>query len=367
MHVNMNHAYDFRPSGMPYRPGKPMAVRPKPKPLFPKPFDPDELSKRLYVVLAEQKAHSERKRRARAEADRIAQKTFTGKLPTKRFSRSRKDGTAHPWKNEKDDCQTESEEDKASQEVRPKTAGSNAYSAGGVTKVGHYVPQVAAAQFKRTTIAIDTTQAHKLSKKAIKFHMKGPNAALEATSPTDISPLAQAQAIRIAHIAREQQYKRNQFQHPSSLGTSEEADIIALMAQQRPVDASIDEQQTKLARRMSTGSMLGKALHVPRNGNSQPASFGTSDKQQTAVDMAQVTEAHRVDWTQSDEVVALPKSPQLRKSDLKWTLRGRLGSIKRQGGKDGKDGRDEKATDDNAESTSPKSPPKNGFFSRFKR
>ena len=53
-----------------HRPSAKATSRQKLRPSQSQPLDPNELKKRLDVVVAERKAHSEKKKRARAETDR---------------------------------------------------------------------------------------------------------------------------------------------------------------------------------------------------------------------------------------------------------------------------------------------------------
>lgn len=377
MHYNMSHAYDLRATGLAHRQSKPNFRQKPQSSSYPRPFDPDELSRRLFVVLAEQKAYSERKRRARADANKAAQQTFSGKLPAKTSRPKQEHSKPREQRREEQSgsrSQTDTEraaKDKSRRKSQAPRRKSEADE--GLAEDGHYIPQVAAAQFERTTISevvLETSQVHKLSKKAMKFHMDGPNAALEGTSPTDTSPLAQAQAIQRVRSTRERQYERNQFQHPSSFGAVTE-DIVPpeALKQRRTFDTpSSAEQQAKEDRRKSTGSILAKDSRPVLEEALHNFSFIDKQPAMDATEVAQVAEAHRVDWTQSDEPAVQPKtSPQLRKTESRWTLRGRLGSLGKQGGKENRDEKPAPVAEETSElGASPKSP-KPGFFSRFKR
>ncbi|UNI20209.1 hypothetical protein JDV02_006319 [Purpureocillium takamizusanense] len=359
-----------------FRPARPAHHKPKSKPSQPQPLDADDLSRRLRIVLAEQKAHSERKRRARVEAERrtrhnSSRVTVKAKPPNVLVqpakATERHDGD-EPHQNRLHSTASKNSSSSTQKEDHE-----------GHTHGHPYVPQVAAAQFTRTTTVETVSERHitnKLSKKAMRFHLDGLNASREMAGITaDTAPFEQAQALRRAHNARERQYERNQFQHPVHLETAGEVDELPpLVPQRRTFEthfSSHKESTDKEARRRSTGSILGKADPQPRASCEIPSLAEHSDPRKDDDVVGGPLEHQRVDWTQSDEAqnqaipVNMPRQspPALRKPESKWTLRGRLGSFT----KHGKEDKTPSPPDEKVGSLeSPKSPVAE-FFARFKR
>ncbi|EFY88328.1 hypothetical protein MAC_05669 [Metarhizium acridum CQMa 102] len=348
------------------------------------PVDAEELTRRLFVVLAEQKAHSERKRRARAEAGQLA-----ASLPSCKQHES-KDITPPAGKHgdKLDSSPRPKSETKSAQQVesppkdklyRPSSKKSNSSSKkGGEEEQKHspsyrHVPQVAASQFTLTTTIEPPTEkgpVHKLSKVAVKFHLDGPNGSREMRTKTPTAPpCEQAKALRRTQSMRERQYERNQAYQP--LPPTFEADEFSHNLFNRNSfhtnsRSREDRDQVKDSRRRSTGSILGRndappidifelagALFSP----TKPVATGAPGE-------------HRVDWTQSDEVKAMKaintpqqSQPKLRKLESRWILRGRLGSF----GRHSKDDKPLFPTDEKSPHNLSSKSPISVFFSRFKR
>ncbi|ROT40268.1 hypothetical protein SODALDRAFT_92445 [Sodiomyces alkalinus F11] len=304
------------------------------------PVDPEDLSRRLRLVLAEQNARAEQKKRTRAGAGRRASVPSLTETST---SGSRRDEKA------------------ASGERHNRHSHSNKFDQNAETQDGkppHYVPQVAALQFATTTTADNMTSprtVHRLSQKALKFHLGGPNAAA-SSADQKTAPADQHTALRKAQSQRGKVYKRNQFQNDRILEAAAAAD---------------EERENRRRERPKQGW----EAHLPAGRRSEDAvkRLSTGDpgegrhSHETAdsdfVPLHEIN-AHRVDWTQSDETGQGKLKSKLRKSDSLWTLRGRLGSLT-------KHGREDKTTtqtrDDNSglPEASIKSP-KIGFFARLR-
>lgn len=288
---------------------------------MPRTFDPDELTRRLNRVIADQRAQADKKRRAKKRAEKAAAEAAA----KGRGSSDRRDSKA-----------TEDEDD------------------------GHYIPKVAASQFTSTTIGgesqADSKLVHRLSRVAMKFHMQGPGEMVPSKSS---NPAEDIKALRRAQTTRERTYDRNQFQHPSSFTAHiEDRDAPGPLMKM----AEEDEAKLKADRRKSTGSMLGAKVDVPAMSTSFPHEFSL-DKRPSGEqsELAANVDSHRVDWSQSDEQsfehrASLP----IRQQGSRWNLRGRLGSLSKQPKDDKNSGSDEE------KGNSPLSP-KTGFFSRFKR
>ncbi|KND94481.1 hypothetical protein TOPH_00898 [Tolypocladium ophioglossoides CBS 100239] len=372
-----------------HRPAK-ATSRQKLRPSQLQPFDPDELTRRLYTVIAEQKAHSERKKQARAEAERRARHYPSGADTDKYKDKDAAPLTVVkekppnlPTQQHKTDDKHKGEPQKVKLErTASKTSKGPGHNEGedGNSSSYRHIPQVAASQFARTTTVESPTDrllVHKLSKKAMKFHMEGPNAnpEIRAVGP-DASPFEQARALRRAQSMRERQYERNQCHHMPTLATTAEVDEkqAARLPHRHTFETylkveGMDPEEKKDVRRRSTGSILGRTESPPVGAFEMPAGLIPAvqrcESDEVIVDPS---EHHRVDWTQSDEARVWPipiatSPPPLRKPESRWTLRGRLGSFT----KHGKDDKSPTPPDEKrASQESPKSP-RAGFFARFKR
>lgn len=356
----------------------------RPRLIQSQPVDAEELTRRLFVVLAEQKAHSERKRRAQAEAEQLAASS-----PSSKQHKS-KDITPPAGKHgDKLDSSAGSKpETKSAQQVewppndklyRPSSKKSDSSS----KKSGeeeqkhsssyHHVPRVAASQFTLTTTVEPRAEkgpVHTLSKVAMKFHLDGPNGSRELrTKNSTAPPCEHAKALMRAQSMRERQYERNQVFQP--LPPTFEIEAVSHNLFNRNsfhTDSRSREHQdqVKNSRRRSTGSILGRNDAPPIDifelagavfSPTKPVAIGAPSE-------------HRVDWTQSDEVKAMKainipqqSQPKLRKLESRWILRCRLGGFGRQS----KDNKLVSPTDEKSpQNLSPKSPI-SVFFSRFKR
>ncbi|KAK4038120.1 hypothetical protein C8A01DRAFT_37960 [Parachaetomium inaequale] len=135
-------------------------------------FDPDDLTRRLYVVLAEQKALAERKRRARGEGS--SRKDGLGPSSSTRHREARQRPAEPPVDLITELRRTESAKHKPSSHTAAAAPAPDSQS-----EAYHHVPQEAAKQFTRTTTVEnmrDSNLIHKLSKHALKFHLDGPRA-----------------------------------------------------------------------------------------------------------------------------------------------------------------------------------------------
>ncbi|EGR47915.1 uncharacterized protein TRIREDRAFT_108157 [Trichoderma reesei QM6a] len=397
---------------------------PKPQAQRPKPFDPDDLTRRLHVVLAEQKAHAERKKRARAALD--AERQANAAAVARNASALHPGQRGIPMGPTAPSTQIQKKEATASKSLiptaprdagqdAPKTKTERLHRAGLRNSTSsssnrnsedtppsnyRHIPQVAASQFARTTTTETVTEkhlVHKLSRQAIKSHVQGPNAA--AGRASDFVPAEQTKALRRAQSMRERQYERNQFQQPHILAATAEVD-------ERPATTaphnfkeylhhkSLDalDEPSKEMRRRSMGAILG--MMISRDAETAELSH-TSSENYSAANHSDTGPAnpdeHRVDWTQSDEAAILRQQKQqqqqqqqqlhsqqpqqsqksaagpnvLRKSESKWALRTKLGGFTKKADKLSSP-TEEKDAESLAER--PKSPTKSGgLFARFKR
>lgn len=356
---------------------------------FPTPFDPDELSRRLYAVIADQKAHAERQRRARGEADKRARgygqleqgKPSPQVVPHPRTLASR--DLNIPGGESPNGTDTDGSDPYRLQkrpELQPNQRGPGRLRKPHAQEVNEenlqdnrHVPELAATQSTRNTTADsaeERIQFHRLSRQAMKFHMDGPNRSVE--NPAAIAgngkpaPFEAARNLRMVQTEREKQYERNQFQHPA---ISEQA-----------VDQT--GMPPRLIQRHTFETYFrGKDSTPGAHATAKRSSISNIPIERPSLEMMESTDPHnkrqesrgiddgRADWTQSGEIDNREnvEDIRLRKSASKWTLKGRFGGIKKQQLKE------EKATVTNDPSTettvSPTSPksPMTGFFSRFKR
>lgn len=414
---------------MPYRASAKASSRQKPSAQRPKPFDPDDLTRRLHIVLAEQKAQSDKKKRARAavEAERqanaaaAARNTTTKPLlpgqrgiplgPTapsthihKKEITASKSHAKHASRSANEDPSRAETAHKADMK-NSTTSSSNRNSEDSSPANYRHVPQVAAAQFARTTTTETVTEKHlmhKLSRQAMKFHLQGPNA-MAGAAAVNLTPSEQNKALRRVQSMRERQYERNQFQHTHTLAATAEVDEKPAPAaaphtfQEYLKSKSLDllDEPNKEVRRRSLGAILGMMTLA----DAEPADMSRSSvENQSAANHSDILpvhpDEHRVDWTQRDEALILQheqhqhqhqqqqQNPQfqfpqphvqratpghnvLRKAESKWALRTKLGSFSKKGDKLSSPTEEK---DKESPVGSPKSPTKaGGLFARFKR
>lgn len=349
------------------------------------PFDPEELTRRLYIVQAEQKAYVERKRRAKVEADRQAKVASVGnsseKLArgTKSTSHSNASGgsgketraTEIPKPHERPNpTHQQSQKSHRFDGVATSTKPSTKVHDDRPASPYHHVPQVAAAQFTRTTTVgnPDDAHFHSLSKKAMKFHLDGPNADQEMrTAESNLTVRDATRTLRRVQSQREEQYERNQFQHPSSLDSAVEIDDERLrLAQRHTFETTFGKEEQNretdhALKRLSMGANHFAPLFVELPPNTLHLDRADSRDFGANGGIAQ-------DWTQSDEFQKSPGSAApslLRKVDSKWNLTARFAKSQKQSKpRTLSSPTEESITEDTP--ISPKSP-KPGFFSRFKR
>ncbi|KAH8130154.1 hypothetical protein ACSS6W_005482 [Trichoderma asperelloides] len=376
-----------------------------------KALDPEDLTRRLQIVLAEQKAVAEKKKRARAavEAERQANAAAAARnasvlhpgqhgiplgptapstyIQKKQITASKSHGKLISRDSSEHAPKTERLQVAG---MKNSTSSSNRNSEDAAPSNYRHVPQVAASQFARTTTTETVTEKHllhRLSRKAMKFHMEGPNA-MANMAASDLTPSEQNKALRRVQSMREKQYERNQFQHSHTLATTAEIDekpASPATAHTFQEHRKSKDEPNKDLRRRSVGAILGRMI----SADAEPARASLSSAENQSV--ANLSDAlpanadeHRVDWTQSDEVAILqqqqkqqlqqPQPPlkastsqhALRKSESRWALRTKLGSF---GKKSDKLSSPTEEKDEESLVESPKSPlaKAGGLFARFKR
>ncbi|AEO61687.1 hypothetical protein MYCTH_2312089 [Thermothelomyces thermophilus ATCC 42464] len=388
-------------------------------------FDPDELTRRLYLVLAEQKAQAERRRKARSDA------------ATRRDGREHASGARHREARQKhaepsadtvaEPRRTELAEDQPlAGAVRASDVQPGAY---------HHVPKEAARQFTRTTTVgsmRDGNLVNRLSKHALKFRLEGgpplatrPGAAgNSAHEPAPTPPPQQTDTQREGLLLeRDSQSPRG----PAPGGAPARPDRVWGQPTRRQPPAAA---AAAARRRNSTGNAADPSASssaADERAGARRSLLAAAAAPDTLVMDTLLedvpppfppAEYGRVDWTQSDEPPAPPPaplspthvipadgggddnanrnihhaiatarsgprllllSPLLRKADSLWTLKGRRRESKDSsgsggtggGGGGGGDGRLEDTREAGQSPTTPTTPTAGkggkGFFGRFKR
>lgn len=343
-------------------------VRTQAKPLKPKPrqqqghFDPEELTRRLYIVLADQKAHSQL-RRARAEESKLkGTRSWTGRRQSNdvasggsKEAAARETSAAHASKQtslkptgsvssgelgrKKSSKSGVAERNESPRAAQPRDvhAPEPAAHASGY----HHVPQEAAKQFQRTTTVegmrdshggTSSSLAHKLSKQALKLHLAAGAAAhsssLRAAAASDdhhTKPISPVERL-LKDRERVDDWRSRIPEEPEAADTSEDredreeyhaapqyqphsfhAELARLSS---PSAAAAEHLHPDQNRRNSTGDILARAednrLSMVLVERPSLLADVLEDPVTAALepDLAVAVDEHRVDWTQSDEKVA---------------------------------------------------------------
>lgn len=364
MHYTMNYAYDFQAAQLVHRPAKKTIDLKPPKPKTAsrrRGLDPDDLTRRLQFVIAERNAHDEKKRKTKAAA--AASKSLHTAQSGDERNQHHKASAADVSKDKR-----KQKGDSSIPRLRRRASKPNLDEhslIGQAITDGHYVPQVAAAQFTLTTLGEsppDKSNIHKLSRAALKYHMEGVNAnpRVASTAGPKAAPIEQANALRRAQTLREKNYDRNQF-HGPSVPENDDPAILSPLVKRRSLygGQTLEERKLRASRRKSTGSFLSDDPTARHMVFSPPLKI---------TDLAAVAEAHRVDWTQSDELASRPPTPgrpksaspsQTSKVESKWKFRGRLNSSSKPA--------DEKSPSQAADHEEMPKSPIAAIFARFKR
>lgn len=355
--------------------------KPKSRPAHSQPIDPQELSRRLIVVLVEREAHSERKRRARNEAIKQKQQSSSKTQPKQSIDQTVSIGVDRTKPGlgigQKPERSPSHEETSHCPDPRNSSKASTQYGDDGHGDKTAYrhIPKVAASQFSETTTvesAYEKGPVHILPRHEMKFDLDGSTASRAArVNDSNAPPCEKNKPLRRAQSMRERHYERDFISKPSLPITYElDTTTYPLASSQKlqntarsskPVD-----DESKGARRISTGRILGRS----EPHSVEPFDLAAALLAPEKPEIVGNTNHNRVDWTQSDEPMTAnavaqpyPTQPELRKAESRWKLRGRLGSF----GRHSKDDRLPTPPEEiAARDASPKSPI-SGFFSRFKR
>ncbi|KAI2632371.1 hypothetical protein GGR54DRAFT_32143 [Hypoxylon sp. NC1633] len=371
------------------------------------PFDADDLRRRLYVVIAEQDASKEKRRRERLEEARSKQNgeqgtpiiqlgieatnmaifnpahtkpeavepSFSARMVRSKYTEAdslQRGASTKPSDPKLGRSMSKSIQDKLRR--KPSRAGPVPTETESKPLSYHHVPQEAASQFERTATANgmrDNQLVHSLSQSALRFHVEGrPSDQIELDS--SVTPAQQNRALKRAQSHREKLHERNQFQ------------ATRLVSDERR-----SSEESRHRRRSSAGKpgknagfgyiLEDEALTIPVHPATIPnlPIDEVSSEETLVVDPAAANE-HRVDWTQSDEVYhEKPKAltgariPLLRKADSLWTLKGKKSSGERRT-RNGyvRDGKMSPLREKQEDAPTSPSPPKFlrlGFLTRFRR
>ncbi|KAK0626256.1 hypothetical protein B0T14DRAFT_492621 [Immersiella caudata] len=320
-------------------------------------FDPDELRRRLHGVLADQKAHAERKRarEAAAAAALAAAPSESSVLgPDGPLSSNpphiRQQQSHHP------------------QQQRPSRPFPDD-TLSGISDY-HHIPREAAKQFTRTTtqeVMREHAHVRELSKRAMKLHMEG-------RAVSDTTPLPADIAARLRQNQDQSQSHRRNTLFPQYQQRRTGSDATAAMINRTRQTTHVFEppspgQPSNSWRRNSTGNEppMDKTV-VTVESVTEDDVPGSDDTTPPDEPVQRFPAEPRTDWTQSDELVKGNRSkfvlpPLLRKADSLWGLRGRLRKDSEKGAL-GTEREKEKGPED--VSSNAKSP-KGKFFSKFIR
>ncbi|KAI0513169.1 hypothetical protein F5B22DRAFT_647982 [Xylaria bambusicola] len=313
------------------------------------PFDPEDLRRRLYVVIAEREAQSEKRQRQRVDAmpakwaqverERDTQQLYIEHLAATTATTWMPEVTAPPRRPSttvpKSRLQQPSAQDKLRQRnsmiAAPSELSDNPTDTTECPKYRH-IPEQAAAQFSRTTTSGgmqgEKSTVHSLSRAALRLYVEGTSSADRSAIDSSITPGFQRKILQRAQSQRDRQYGRNQFQE----SRMDEAMPWRRSSKSGASDKGKIEEESK----GNISALADLHLHAfPNQGdaladNSNNNNNGSHSSEETLVDAATANE-HRVDWTQSDEMLPSEKKGVkfLRKTTSILTLKGKLGHLRR--------------------------------------
>ncbi|KAL1837652.1 hypothetical protein VTJ49DRAFT_3551 [Mycothermus thermophilus] len=386
-------------------------------------FDPDELTRRLYIVLAEQQARAERKQKSSTRAEASRRRDAQSQPSAPRY----RGGSGHPQARETatmttrprgsehpaPDLITQLRRSESSKRKGPNstttTNATNDATATGQPEAYHHVPSQAAKQFTRTTTANNMRNGehvHELSKRALKFHTEGgPGTAALASGGSGAhhhqqqhphSPLRQQHTLE-GELARLfpglTKHGQQQGNHRHSTGAFlASPDSGSNKGNTNSAPVQLNHRHSLLCPSDACALSVAPLHQDPTTATSAQPLSPTYPPDDVASKFHPVDRA-RVDWSQSDEPASpsrtthaggpkklLLMTPLLRKADSLLMLKGRRGSKDSEsssGPAGGSVAGKEKALSegDAGETRTATSPTaagggkagKGGFFARFKR
>ncbi|KAB5586077.1 hypothetical protein GE09DRAFT_52382 [Coniochaeta sp. 2T2.1] len=308
-------------------------------------FDPEELTRRLYIVLADRKAHEERKRTRQHEDAKLKDaRSWTSRHHSNREAAGRRSkeatremATSQPSSGRQISLRAigSSSSEKAAKQRKdapppppPEPTGGSSY---------HHIPQEAAKQFQRTTTVAPMRESSsstsnilqtKLSKQALKLHLaSSPHQPPLQPNPDAAAPISPVLNHYLHTHTRVDEWRSR---IPEDVLDEEETEEYHLAPQhqqqsQDPYSVLQDGQHTFAAelaklkppptaqnnnRRNSTGDILASPptaettnrLSLILPGRTSLADVLESPAPPLAPPVC--ADEHRVDWTQSDEAQA---------------------------------------------------------------
>ncbi|KAI1745325.1 hypothetical protein F4680DRAFT_442803 [Xylaria scruposa] len=303
------------------------------------PFDPEDLRRRLYVVIAEREAQNEKRQRQRVDAmpakwaqverERDMQHLYIESLASKNTTWPAPDMTA-PTRRLGPQPKLRSQAS-LHNKLRCRTSffgPSEATDADMDTDTSpttyRHIPEQAAAQFSRTTTSAgmqsDKSLVHSLSKAALRFYVEGASSADRQAIDSSITPGKQRSILQRTRAQHERQHGRNQFQDVQ-IARDES------VPWRRPSKSGSTGGEATIVEEECISALADLHLHTYREqGSVDDPRFSNDDM---IIDASTANE-HRVDWSQSDELLPHEKKgaklpPLLRKTGSILTLKGKLG------------------------------------------
>ncbi|KAF2965935.1 hypothetical protein GQX73_g7628 [Xylaria multiplex] len=340
--------------------------RPHPKS---QPFDPEDLRRRLYVVIAEREAQNEKRQRQRVDAlpakwaqverEENTQQSYIERLAAINAAWTVSDMATPSRRASKSQSSLQDKLRRSSAEIPSTVADANE-----CPKYRH-IPEQAAAQFSRTTTS-GSMQSDKAS--------SADRSAIESS----ITPGKQRKILQRARSQQDRQHTRNQFQ--DSRIVADEAVPWRRSSKSGPGAG----EKTILEEADGVSALADLHLHAYPNQGESGDNKELHSSEETLVDAATANE-HRIDWSQSDEMLPHEKRgvKLLKKTTSILTLKGKLGHLR----KDSKENNnklrivtiqedcDEQAEADADDGSTPMSPnsgtsgrsPRLGIWGRLKR
>ncbi|KAK0747494.1 hypothetical protein B0T21DRAFT_5681 [Apiosordaria backusii] len=288
--------------------------------------DPEELTRRLLMVLAEQEAYERRKQRRAEEQHR-------------REHQSSRHGQSQSSRTHADPRSSDHSRRRPSQANLSTSSNSSSQQPESQSTEQHYVPKEAARQFTRTTTVEQMRSndfIHQLSKRAHRHHQDGGREGdqASASSPADLTrQLRHSQVERDRVLERERQQRQHQ-QAASSSSSSQQnhtfkAELARLNTNHNRVSLT-GHYNSYQPRRNSTGgaetltdptlshnhqpatrrSMLILNPTLPNHPEGSDTTTPTSEEPTPIQRFPTHAPEHRVDWSQSDERKPTPSQSQ---------------------------------------------------------
>ncbi|KAK4678601.1 hypothetical protein QC764_309130 [Podospora pseudoanserina] len=317
-------------------------------------LDPEDLTRRLLLVLAEQEEHEKRRQRRAEQQSRHRREHQSSRHGQSQSSKTQADPRCSDHSRRRP---SQANTSTSSQLPEPRSTDD------------HYVPKEAARQFTRTTTVEQMRSndfIHQLSKRAHRYHKDSNREGdpIASTTPADLArQLRQSQAERDRALERERQQRQPPPSGPSTSSPSSQqqshtfrAELARLNTNHNRVSLT-GHYPSHQPRRNSTGGadplsadtiptqqpttrrsmlVLNPTLPGGEGGGSEDTTTPTSEDPTPLQRFPIHAPEHRVDWSQSDERskstgTSRPRlmlSPLLKRADSLFTLRSSKGKEK---------------------------------------